>query len=127
MNLTRIWVSIKSITTIQAKILKELLADGRKTDSEIAENIESTKEAVKKNYDKLEQIGIITGATIHINYKIFGYKAVAHILITVDSRQADQLFEYLQKRWNMKMIIGSDDFVEAANKIDFVNKTLFIK
>lgn len=42
-------------------------------------------------------MGIITGATIHINYKIFGYKAVAHILINVDARQADQLIEYLQK------------------------------
>ena len=42
-------------------------------------------------------MGIITGATTHINYKIFGYKAVAHILINVDFRQVGQLIEYLQK------------------------------
>ena len=42
-------------------------------------------------------MGIITGATVHINYKIFGYKAVAHMLINVDFRQVDQLIEYLQK------------------------------
>jgi len=41
-------------------------------------------------------MGVITGATIHINYKIFGFKAVAHILITVDSRQAEQLFKHLE-------------------------------
>ena len=42
-------------------------------------------------------MGIITGATTHINYKLFGYKAVAHILINVYFRQADQLIKYLQK------------------------------
>jgi len=73
------------------------LADGRKTDSEIAKKIGETKESVKKNFGKMEEMGIITGATIHINYKSFGYKAVAHILINVDSQQADQLIGYLQK------------------------------
>ena len=42
-------------------------------------------------------MGIITGATTHINYKSFGYKAVAHILINVDPQQEDQLVVYLQK------------------------------
>ena len=82
---------------MQAKILKELLADGRKSDSEIAKKIGLTEEIVKKNRSQMEETGIITGATIHINYKSFGYKAVAHILINVDSQQADQLIEYLQK------------------------------
>jgi DNA-binding Lrp family transcriptional regulator len=45
----------------------------------------------------MEEMGIITGATIHINYRSFGYKAVAHILINVESQQADQLIGYLQK------------------------------
>ncbi len=42
-------------------------------------------------------MGVITGATIHINYKAFGYKAVAHILINVEPEQSDQLVEYLHK------------------------------
>jgi Lrp/AsnC family transcriptional regulator for asnA, asnC and gidA len=45
----------------------------------------------------MEKMGIITGATTHINYKIFGYRAVSYMLINVDFRQADQLTEYLQK------------------------------
>jgi DNA-binding Lrp family transcriptional regulator len=45
----------------------------------------------------MEEMGIITGATIHINYKSFGYKAVAHILLNVDSTQEAELIEYLQK------------------------------
>jgi DNA-binding Lrp family transcriptional regulator len=87
----------EQVSEVQAKILKELLADGRQTDSEIAEKIGSTKEVVKKNYEKMQQMGIITGATTHINYKSFGYKEVAYILINVDPKQEDQLIGYLQK------------------------------
>ena len=85
------------VTATQAKILKELLVDGRKTENEIAKKLHLTKEAVKRNYHKLEENGIIAGATIHINYKDFGYKAVAHILINLDPCQADEFVKYLQK------------------------------
>jgi len=44
----------------------------------------------------LEKAAIIKGATIHINYKLFGYKAVAHILITADPKQSNQIIEYLK-------------------------------
>ena len=74
-----------------------MLADGRQTDKEIAKKIGETKENIKKNFGKMEEMGIITGATIHINYNSFGFKAVAHILINVDSQQEDQLVSYLQK------------------------------
>jgi Lrp/AsnC family transcriptional regulator, regulator for asnA, asnC and gidA len=73
-----------------------LIADGRKNAKEIAEKIGVRKETVKSNYQKLEKVGIIQGATIHINYGIFGYKAVAHMLITVKPEQEDQLIEYLK-------------------------------
>ena len=75
-----------------------MLVDGRKSEREIAQATGLSKETVKKNFLKMETMGIITGATTHINYKLFGYKAVAHILINVDSRQADQLIKYLQKK-----------------------------
>ena len=87
----------EQVSLVQSKILKELLADGRKTDSDIAKKIGETTKNVKKNIVKMEEMGIITGATIHINYKSFGYKAVAHILINVDSAQESELVEYLQK------------------------------
>lgn len=82
---------------VQAKILRELIADGRSTESEIAKRIGETKEIVKRNIEEMEKTGLITGATIHINYKIFGYKAVAHMLINVDPKQESGLCEYLRK------------------------------
>ena len=85
------------MSVTQAKILKELIADGRKGPDLIAKKLGLSKESVKRDILKMEKKGIITGATTHINYKLFGYKAVAHILINVDSHQADQLLEYLRK------------------------------
>ena len=87
----------KQVSIAQAKILKELLADGRQSDGEIAKKIGETKESVRKNFVKMEEMGIITGATIHINYKIFGYKSVVHMLINGESKQEAQLVEYLKK------------------------------
>ena len=78
-------------------VLKELIADGRKTIADIARDTGLARENVKKSYEALEQMGIILGATIHINYKSFGYKAVAHMLVNVDSNQAEQLTEFLRK------------------------------
>lgn len=73
------------------------MADGHKSDSEIAKKLGVTKKTVEKNYDAMKENGIITGATIHINYKIFGYRAVAHVLINVDPQQEELLIGYLQK------------------------------
>ncbi len=64
--------------------------------NEIAQKIGSRKETVKINYQKLKKAGIIKGSTIHINYRLFGFEAVANILVTVKPEQADQLLEYLK-------------------------------
>ena len=103
------------------------MADGRKTDSEIAKKIGETKESVKKNFGKMEEMGIITGATIHINYKSFGYKAVAHILINVDSQQADQLIGYLQKMPGVysfynRGVKGNIDVVTTLKTLEQLNE-----
>jgi DNA-binding Lrp family transcriptional regulator len=90
-------IPTECISEVQATILKELIADGRKTVAQISKDTGLTKECVKKNYHSLEQMGIIRGATIHINYKTFGYKAVAIITLRVDSNQAEQLIDYVRK------------------------------
>jgi len=77
-------------------ILRNLLVDGRKSVIEIAKELNLTKEVVQKNCDEMERKGIINGATIHINYRGFGYKAVAHIMIRVSSSQEDRLLESLK-------------------------------
>lgn len=56
-----------------------------------------TKEVVTRNYQELECAGVIGGATIQINYRSFGYKAIAVLLITVDPSQAFPLLAFVQK------------------------------
>lgn len=45
----------------------------------------------------MQKAGIIKGATIHINYKSFGYKAVASLLIETAPQQTDNFIEYVRK------------------------------
>jgi len=86
-----------------------------------------TKGVVKKNRGQLEQAGIITGATIHINYKTFGYKAVAHLLINVDPQQEVQLIEYLQKMpgvysFYSRGIKGNIDVITTLKTLEQLNE-----
>ncbi len=90
-------VLTKEISEIHAKILRELLLDGRKTSGEIAKKLGLKKEIVNKNYHEMEIAGIIKGATIHVNYRCFGYKAVANLIINVEPQQADQLLDFISK------------------------------
>ena len=62
----------------------------------MAKKLGTSNEIIKRNYQKLEKAAIIRGATIHINYRLFGYKAVAHILITMNPGQVVELIEFLK-------------------------------
>jgi Lrp/AsnC family transcriptional regulator for asnA, asnC and gidA len=86
----------KKLSVAQAKILRALLIDGRKSALEIAQEIGISKVTVYKNYLEMKKEGIIEGATIHFNYRGFGYFAVANLLINVDPNQADQIVAYLR-------------------------------
>ncbi len=94
------------VSQVQAKILKELLLDGRRTAAEIAKETDLASETVYKNYGEMKQRGIIRGATIHINYRGFGYKAVANLLINVDPGQSDKLIEFIQKMPDIYTVYG---------------------
>lgn len=71
--------------------------DGRKSTAEIAKEIGVPKKEVYKQCQEMKKAEIIKGATIHINYKSFGYKTVATLMANVDPAQADQFVEYARK------------------------------
>jgi DNA-binding Lrp family transcriptional regulator len=103
-----------------------LIGDGRQTVEEIAIKIGKNRKTIKNNYENMEKLGIITGATTHINYKLFGNKAVAHILIIVDPQQADQLIEYLIKKPEVykaycRGIKGNIDVIAILTKLEQLN------
>ena len=104
-----------------------MIADGRQTVEEIANKIGKTNKTIKNNYEKMERLGIIAGATTHINYKLFGNKVVAHILIIVDPKQADQLTEFLKKKPEVysaycRGIKGNIDVIAILSKLEQLNE-----
>lgn len=82
---------------IDAKILKSLLKDGRKSFTDIAEEFNTTKDQIWKHYNRMEKKGIITGSTVQINFESLGYEALASLLMSVESQQIDQVMEYIGK------------------------------
>jgi DNA-binding Lrp family transcriptional regulator len=90
-------VQATKIGAVQAKILKELLIDGRKSTADIAKKIGVETQTVNRHFREMKRAGIIAGATIHINYRGFGYKAVAALLMEADPEQTDNVIEYVGK------------------------------
>ncbi len=88
---------IGQISPVQAIILRELIVDGRKSINEIAKENGLNKQNVQNNFEELEKSGVIKGATIHINYSFFGYKAVGHLLVSGEPTHAENLLAYTLK------------------------------
>ncbi len=117
---------------IDAKILKELLKDGRKSFAEIAEQCGTSKDVVTKRYKKMKQEGIIVGATIQMNYRFFGYYAVANLTIQVDPQGRDKVAENLGKMPNIFSVIRSYNkrkiiavaTLRNLGELDFVKDTI---
>ncbi len=82
---------------IDAIILKELLKDGRKSFTAIAEENNVSKDIIWKHFNEMKKASIIVGATIQYNYPLFGYEGVASILVNVESQHCNEVFERLTK------------------------------
>ena len=85
------------IDEINSKILKDLLQDGRKSFTEIAKECGVTKNKIWKRYKTMEKKGIITGATIQVNFASLGYDALATLLINVEAQLITEVMEYIGK------------------------------
>jgi Lrp/AsnC family transcriptional regulator, regulator for asnA, asnC and gidA len=89
------------IDAIDAKIIKDLLEDGRKSFSEIAKQCKVSSATISDHYKKLEETGIIVGATIMYNCSIFGFNGLATLQLNVESQYIDEVYERLQKMPNI--------------------------
>ena len=86
-----------AVKDLDVKVLKELLKDGRKSFTTIAEECQTSKDIIWKHYKDMTKAGIIVGATIQFNYPMFGYSGVAMITLSVESQFVTDVFERLKK------------------------------
>ena len=79
------------IDRINAKILKDLLKDGRKSFAEIAKECNTSKDVIAKRYKKMESKGIIVGSTIQNSPACYGANLIAAVDIDVHARKEEQV------------------------------------
>jgi DNA-binding Lrp family transcriptional regulator len=106
--------STKTIDAIDAKILRDLLKDGRKDFVEIAEEIGVSKSAIWKHYREMEKSGIIIGATTQVDIERLGFYSVAEIVAKIDIAEKSRIEELIQKIPNA---IFANNFIEGKNVI----------
>ena len=87
----------EKLDEIDCRIIKELLKDGRKSFSAIANECKVTSATISDRFRKLEELGVIAGSTILYNCSIFGYRGLATLLLNVESQHVEEVFERLQK------------------------------
>ncbi len=109
-----------------------MLKDGRKNFAEIAKECAVSKNTIWKHYGEMKKAGIITGATIQMDYRSFGYNAVVSLLVHVESQQVDQVTELIRRmpyihaayrvnaRYNVRVIA----ILRSLNELDHVKEAI---
>lgn len=85
------------INQLDAKIVKILLENGRTGYNEIAKECGVSKNKVWKRCMSMKKKGIINGATVQINFGLFGYDALATLLINVEAQQMEHVMDFVGK------------------------------
>ena len=88
---------IQIIDPLNAKILRDLLKDGRKTFTQIAKNCNTSKDVVTKRYKQMKNAGIIVGATVHNSPACYGANLVAGIYLKIKPNKEKQVLELVYK------------------------------
>jgi Lrp/AsnC family transcriptional regulator for asnA, asnC and gidA len=88
---------IKELDAIDAKIIKDLLADARKSFVDIASECNVSTATIGDRFTQLEKEGIIVGSTIQVDRRALGYNAICNVQVTVDPKETEQVLEYVQK------------------------------
>ena len=90
-------IKIEKIDAIDAKILKELLRDGRKEFLEIAREATVSKDVIWQHYKNLKKKGVIVGSTIQLDYGSLGYNGAASFFVDVPAQEQTNIAEQMRK------------------------------
>ncbi len=86
---------MKCTPEIDVQILKALLYDGRRSFTDLADELGTTKDVIWNHYTELKNNGVIVGSTVQLNFQKCGFTGVAMILLSVDSQDIASTLEHL--------------------------------
>jgi DNA-binding Lrp family transcriptional regulator len=108
------WIKLDRIDWL---ILRELQADGRMTNVELANRVGISPPPCLRRVRGLEQAGFILGYHAQLNPKLLGYDLEAYAMVRLASQaEADRIaFEELARSWSIvrecTMLSGDIDFM----------------
>jgi DNA-binding Lrp family transcriptional regulator len=126
-------LSSKAIDEIDAKILKDLLIDGRKRFVAIAEEAHVTKDVICQHYSSMKKEGIIAGATAMINYRALGYDVNVSLSLRVLTPERQFVIDQLSKisglydvyQWGSNSSLWAVLHLDSTRKIENIER--FVK
>jgi Lrp/AsnC family transcriptional regulator for asnA, asnC and gidA len=87
----------QTIDAINAKILTDLLKDGRKSFTQIAKECNTSKDVIAKRYKQMKSTGIIVGSTVHTSLDCYGGALAASIYLRIQPKKNEQVLELANK------------------------------
>jgi DNA-binding Lrp family transcriptional regulator len=122
----------RKIDEIDARILKDLLKDGRKEFTEIAREAQVSKDVIWQHYANMKKEGIIIGATIQLNYASLGYNVAASFFVDVPPSEQRHVVEQLRKipglydayQWGSHSRLWAVSDLMKAEQIDKVKQLI---
>jgi Lrp/AsnC family transcriptional regulator for asnA, asnC and gidA len=90
-------IKTEKIDEIDAKILKELLGDGRKEFIEIAREAKVSKDIIWQHYTNLKKKGVIVGSTIQLDYGSLGYNGAASFFVDVPPQYLSDVVQQMKR------------------------------
>jgi Lrp/AsnC family transcriptional regulator for asnA, asnC and gidA len=87
----------EKIDEIDAKILRNLLIDGRKSFTIIAREAGVSKTIVWQHYKKMQKKKIVVGATVQLHYASLGYNTVANFFVNFETGKEEQVIKNVKR------------------------------
>jgi Lrp/AsnC family leucine-responsive transcriptional regulator len=99
------------------QILKEMQADGRLTNAELADRVHLSASACLRRVQSLMDSGLVAGAHLVLDQKRAGFEGTAYVSITLDGQEREKLdaFEakvkYVPEIQECYLLAGQSDYL----------------
>lgn len=127
-------ITSAEIDGINTKIIKDLLADARKSFVDIASECHVSTATIGERFSQLEESGIIVGSTLQINHKATRGGATCSVIVKADQKEIEQVLDYIKKipfkipylakspKNNITLIAGLKDINEVGKLKEFIRR-----